>query len=783
MKCIINTITFEEGIVLISNMKKLAMVMLILVFIFGMAACDNGGLGDDEDVVEDYTVNVVVEDVSEDDLDRVRILAGNNTYDELNEYYQDGEIVMELTLTETVNLSVLHKGDETAFTPQEKAIGFSDDGDSLIFRKGIIAENIEELEVLLIDENVRAIILGGNIDFEAVDDELFELDLDRNLIVDGYGDYGIKGDGSMIIFLNEDDLVFKNISFILGKQTDYWDDPEHSSNRYIEFFSDGGNLKFYNIQVSQNHEDINHFLVSDRLGEVHIKESEIDLKLNGHFVDINTGGNLVLKNNNLSGSSDWGFIRSTNQKAEGILIIEDNNFNEITGNLIDVSTAWGDYNASVNDIILEPVNDFEDSEEVKDFKDKTLEIHNNLGLTNEMPENYYTMYGYGDAEEDIFEYVSYEGYIDTETEVEFADAQLEKAVRDRIDQQEGPIYKGLVDSIEHFHTGIGGIESLEGMEYFVSLEELNIYSEENNAPNKIDSLKPLENLDKLNYLRVIDNEKELNLESLNELLQLETLYLQNNVLNDISPISNLDNLVNLGLGNTGINDSDLEYIIDLNNLKRLYIFDNNLNDISILNNLIQLQELSLYRNPNIKNLSVLKELSNLTLLNLGATNLQNEDLNVIKDLENLELLAIHDNPISDISSLKNLESLISLYIYWCEIENIEVVQNFKNLELLSMMDNEISNIEPVSGLTNLEILSFTDNKISSIEPVKDLINLEFLNFANNNVSDINPLIENEGWSEGNIIRMNNNNFDPYEEENMKIIEELKSLGVEVEYDE
>ena len=722
---------------------KVGMLIMILVVMVGLVGCDSG-TGNDGSAIQDYSVDIIIEDINEDEVDDLKIYAAGETHDGLNDYQENNKVEYSITLTDSADISVAHENEDIAFTPQTQKVDSSDDNISLIFRKGKYADNIVELRNLFESGDTRAIILDGDINFDDVEEEFFELNLNREIIVDGFSNYGIKGDGSMRVFLNEHDLIFKNLSFQLGEQFDWNDNPDHTQNDYFNLVSEGGDIIFENIEATQNYEDINNFIVAFTDGKVIINDSKIDLNLNGYFIDLNSGGIAEIKNNIFAGSSDWGFIRTTNASRKAKLTIMNNDFTNVEDNLFDVSTFWDDNNVEVNEITLKPVADVENDNKVNEFEDTALEIHNNLALTNEMPDDYYTGYGYGTEEK--FRHINYIGEVDLETVVEFADENLEQAVRDHINQPDGPIYKGYVDSIKYLETNIGGIESLDGLEYFESLESIFINTGENNS-NKISDLSPLFDLDNLYSCMIRDNEGLTDLNQLENIDNLTRLLINHDhQIEDFSPLERLTGLTYLNLGNTGMNNQDLEYIRNLTNLEELFFWDNNITDISPVENL-----------------------TNLRRLIYGV----------------IDQNANNHNQVTDISPIANLVKLNQLYISDTGVVNIEPLTGLENLDNLIISNNSIDDFSPLENLTGLSILSIENTGLDSLTYFTDYSNLNVLNFSNNEVVDITPLNKISSWNfepEAPQIYMINS-YDADDEDNKKTIEDLKDKGIKVYHEE
>ena len=95
----------------------------------------------------------------------------------------------------------------------------------------------------------------------------------------------------------------------------------------------------------------------------------------------------------------------------------------------------------------------------------------------------------------VFSYVT-----NVSQKVTFSDPNLEKAVRERIDKPEGPIFTSELKGIIAF-TAIGlNITDLEGLENLVNLESLCL------ARNKISDVSPLASLNNLRTLVLFSNQ-------------------------------------------------------------------------------------------------------------------------------------------------------------------------------------------------------------------------------------------------------------------------------------
>lgn len=250
--------------------------------------------------------------------------------------------------------------------------------------------------------------------------------------------------------------------------------------------------------------------------------------------------------------------------------------------------------------------------------------------------------------------------------ITFPDANLEKAIRDKIDKPTGDITKEDVEKITELDLKNLEISNLEGIRYLTNLTDLIFWN------SKIKDLSPLSNLENLQYLHLMGDNIE-----------------------DISPLKNLTNLAILKLS-----IAELEDISPLENLTKLYdlhLLGNNIEDISALENLTNLKRLGLVANG-IEDLSFLENLTNLKLLSLVANELEDISILDFDKYYNLNHLSLTHSQIKDISPLKSLINLTNLNLVSNKIEDITPLSNLENLDVLYLDDNPITDYSPIAKL-------------------------------------------------------------------------------------
>ena len=257
-----------------------------------------------------------------------------------------------------------------------------------------------------------------------------------------------------------------------------------------------------------------------------------------------------------------------------------------------------------------------------------------------------------------------------------------------------------------------GIQDLAGLQFATNMDRLVLgpWGEEG---NQISDLSPIAGL-----------------------INLRTLWINNNPVSDISPLKGLKNLTDLRFRDAHVL-FDLSPIAGLVNLKVLDLFGNNVSDLSPLAGLINLEWLTLERN-NISDLSPLAGLINLEYLFLsGNDNIS--DLSPLAGLINLKQILSWGESISDLSPLAGLTKLEDVNICGANLSDLTPLASLTSLKELYLRSNGISDISPLAELTGLTRLNLAHNEISDISSLVGLINLEWLRINDNGIFDFSPL--------------------------------------------
>lgn len=202
--------------------------------------------------------------------------------------------------------------------------------------------------------------------------------------------------------------------------------------------------------------------------------------------------------------------------------------------------------------------------------------------------------------------------------------------------------------------------------------------------------------------------------------------------------TNLEELViEGGTANTGICQNlvirDLAVIGTLENLKILHIYQVKVaNGIEVIADLPNLKVLEL---EGIRNFdaNLLEGKTKLTKLALISCDIEDSDLTIISKLFRLESLELgwhnyEGNNIKDITPLKKLSRLTILNLSNNQIEDISPLAGLTNMAELYLRSNKVRDLSPLSSMVNLTTLdvggtyylSERGNPIESLDPLANL---------------------------------------------------------------
>ncbi len=224
------------------------------------------------------------------------------------------------------------------------------------------------------------------------------------------------------------------------------------------------------------------------------------------------------------------------------------------------------------------------------------------------------------------------------------------------------------------------------------------------------------------------------------------LDVSNRNLSTLEILDGITTLEFLSLDNNNITLEDQkskEILKNMKNLNTIYLTDNKITDISILNNLINLRRLRITGEENKIDLSQIQDM--LPNLELHISGKQLETVNFCTNKEKITKLTTYglDN-MPDISSLNNLKHIDIIESRIKDYSNLTKITSLETLYMYSSNLHE-KRIE-FSKLPNIKILNLSHNFLNDQDIQLLLANMENhinlnINLSNNSIINANTLLE------------------------------------------
>lgn len=274
-------------------------------------------------------------------------------------------------------------------------------------------------------------------------------------------------------------------------------------------------------------------------------------------------------------------------------------------------------------------------------------------------------------------------------------------------------------NLTELNLSYNAITSIPNINRLTLLENLNV------SFNNIDDLgDDLSGLSELRHF-IAGNNDICDLSTLGDLVSLETLDLGFNNLGcdgsgespDFSSLENATNLTDIYL-----NDNNLVSISGLEGynipLETLYLHNNLLTDITPISEYTGINELVLYGNM-IQNISNLSGMTNLNTIDLSENMII--DFSDLLSIPNLEMIDLSDNLIVSIPDLVTLETeywphLVELDLTSNQLTDTSGVEGHSSLSRLILSNNGLVTLSGISNLPELSYLEiFWDEPTGDVE--------------------------------------------------------------------
>ncbi len=220
-------------------------------------------------------------------------------------------------------------------------------------------------------------------------------------------------------------------------------------------------------------------------------------------------------------------------------------------------------------------------------------------------------------------------------------------------------------------------------------------------------------------------------------------------------VRNFYGLLELDLSGKDIHDIDpLAYLFSL---QSLYLNDNIISDLSPLNQMKMLRYLEMQR-CGLISIESLRNCRFLDELKLDVNRIT--DLSPMLQMRTLCKLSLCDNPVVDISGLENLQFLTTLNLYKTKVSNLSPLAHLDELNWLCLADTRIKSLEPLRGKVKLKYLDLSDTPVTDISALANLPNLECLRLDNLRIKDLSAIATLKNLKELYLGDMKIADFEP-----------------------
>lgn len=342
----------------------------------------------------------------------------------------------------------------------------------------------------------------------------------------------------------------------------------------------------------------------------------------------------------------------------------------------------------------------------------------------------------------------------------------------------------LVTEVKNILINKGIINSMASeltSKEFDEIKEISLDRKLVNDPTVSVGLKVLKNLSKI---RLGFNELA-DISFVSDLSNLEEIYLNNNLIEDLTPLNQLKKLRVVDLSYNNIENIATfrrhEYITNL------YLTGNRITDLSPISTLYGLKKLHIGKN-NIDSVDHISGLLEIDELDISYANVSATDIFGLDYFNQLEYIDMSGITFTLSNLPKGLSKLKVLKLDNCELSGIEYILNYDNLEELSIESNDLDLVEietfflkikELDSLKNLKRLSIGGNSITSIpENIENLKVLEELNLANSyNLIEITNLSKVPWIKKLNLSKCNSIQNNIVVKETFTALEVLESLSI------
>lgn len=236
-----------------------------------------------------------------------------------------------------------------------------------------------------------------------------------------------------------------------------------------------------------------------------------------------------------------------------------------------------------------------------------------------------------------------------------------------------------------------------------------------------------------NLIELIISCGNVNIDNIERLVNLKSLYLPTSHIDDFSKISVCRNLENLSLEDCEL--GNIDFLSSLKNLKYLNISLCGVKDLSPIKHLKNLTSLLISFNPvefdkcSLSELECIEKITELGMFSLPYTE------RFMDKIKGIEKICISGENCKNLEQISNYKDLTSLEVHGCTQNSIDAIGKMKNLKILALFNCTATDISMLLNLNRLEDLTIHDCKILNIEPLAEMATLKSISIARINSID------------------------------------------------
>lgn len=244
------------------------------------------------------------------------------------------------------------------------------------------------------------------------------------------------------------------------------------------------------------------------------------------------------------------------------------------------------------------------------------------------------------------------------------------------------------------------------------------------------------------------------IDGVQQLGKLKELSCASNFIQDLSPLATMDSLKILRLYNNDVRD--IRPIAHMKQIETLDLALNPISDLSPIADWYQLKSFSVYRCPELRDISVVYAWTDLLDLNISFLELDDfslkslrnhtkliglrvqgmvkndAELNYLMGMKDLEQLTMGKNDsVTHIDSLYVLSNLRYLDIHSNNVKDISVVRFFPRMVKVVMYRNQVTDVSPLLSCPDMRAVFMHENPIKDYSPVYQMGYLQYLNLWKN----------------------------------------------------